>query len=83
MDLRQPKGYRMFVAERNGLIVSFDARKQDASEKSEFLHLSVNTEGEHGLLGFDFHPDYPSKPYVFVYYSVADSVSCIPLVSSV
>ncbi len=62
---------RLYVVQQGGLILSFDARDESVSTSSVFLDLSDRTRanGEQGLLGFAFHPDYPNTPTVYAYYS--------------
>jgi aldose sugar dehydrogenase len=36
-----------------------------ASASSVWGHLPVMTDGERGLLGFDFHPQFPDSPFVY------------------
>ena len=65
---------RWFVLEQGGRIRAFgnDPAAQPGSVQT-FLDISgrVNSGGELGLLGMAFHPDWPSTPYVYVYYSVS------------
>lgn len=66
-----PADDRLFVVERGGLVRAVGPDGQIASEP--FLDLSgVVTSGsiEQGLLGVAFHPDHPTDPRVFAYYSV-------------
>ncbi|MAO65813.1 MAG: glucose sorbosone dehydrogenase [Balneola sp.] len=64
---------QVYVAERSGRILTF---KNDVttSEMDVFLDIegAVNTSGEGGLLGFDFHPDFESNGYVYVYYTAGN-----------
>ena len=49
-----------------------------SSASTVWAHLPVITDGERGLLGFDFHPDYPDSPYVYFLHSdPADTASRI------
>lgn len=70
--LRQAPGdnSRWFVAEKPGRILVF-ANDVNASSASVFLDLTarVDATGEGGLLGFAFHPDFPTTPEVFVSYT--------------
>lgn len=65
---------RLFVAERAGRILAFE-NSADATEQTTFLDIRshVDTEGEGGLLGMAFHPDYAQNGHVFVYYTVDSS----------
>jgi glucose/arabinose dehydrogenase len=49
-----------------------------SSASTVWAHLPVMTDGERGLLGFDFHPDYPDSPFVyFLHTDPADTSSRI------
>lgn len=54
-----------FVEKTTGRIAIFD---RTTRETHRFYRVSgVNGAGERGMLGIALHPDYPGKPYVFVY----------------
>jgi len=59
-----------YVVERGGVIKRF-ANQEAVTSASIVLDISsrINNSGEGGLLGMAFHPDYPSTPYAFVYYT--------------
>ncbi len=61
---------RWFVAEKSGVIRVF-ANNPSSSSSSTFFDISavVASSGEGGLLGFAFHPDFPTTPEVFVSYT--------------
>lgn len=62
----------LYVATQGGLIYTFEARQDiTTGEANVFLDLTDRTRanGEQGLLGFAFHPDYASNGQVFVYYN--------------
>jgi glucose/arabinose dehydrogenase len=66
---------RQFVIERAGRVQLLKAGK-----KSQFLDISAKTrtDGEYGLLGIAFHPDYKNNGRFFVHYSaVADGKTTI------
>lgn len=57
---------RLFVAEKGGsLRVIQDGKLLD----SPFLSVPVATDGERGLLGIAFDPDFATNGYVYVYYT--------------
>lgn len=80
--LRQAPGdtSRWFVAEKGGVIRVF-ANNPGSTGSNIFLDISsiVNSSGEGGLLGMAFHPNFPTRPEVFVSYTRTES----PLVSYV
>jgi hypothetical protein len=59
---------RLFVVEKSGYIALF---KDDVENASKFLHIAtmVSGDGEQGLLGMAFHPDYNSNGLFYVYYT--------------
>ena len=61
---------RAYVAEQGGRVWVFDFNA-GVSQKSLFLDLTDRTRanGEQGLLGFAFHPDFASNRLVYAYYS--------------
>ncbi len=65
---------RMFVAQGAGAILLF-ANEQSVTETEMFLDLEqqVVCEGEQGLLGLAFHPDYRHNGEFFVYYSTTEA----------
>lgn len=73
-DPTQPD--RLFVVEQGGAVKILEPGATTAPE-DEFLHVnSVNQDNafigdERGLLGFAFHPDFPTDPRVYVAYSAA------------
>ncbi len=73
-DPSQPD--RLFVVEQGGAVKILEPGATTAPE-AEFLHVnSVNQDNdfigdERGLLGFAFHPDFPTDPRVYVAYSAA------------
>jgi glucose/arabinose dehydrogenase len=61
-----PNG-RLFVTEQTGAVrVIQHGRLLDRP----FLRLSVNHDGERGLLGIAFDPDFPANHYLYLYYTV-------------
>jgi Glucose/sorbosone dehydrogenases len=65
---------RLFVLERAGRVVVFE-RDPTASQKTPFLDVrgQVDTQGEGGLLGLAFHPDYAQNGWFFVYYTTSQN----------
>jgi len=61
---------RIFIAEQNG-----DLRvvKNGVLLDDEFLHVSVNSAGERGLLGVAFDPNFATNNFVYVYYTTSTS----------
>ncbi len=86
IDLAYPPGesQRLFVAERNGRI-QLVTNLQGSPVTSLFLDISeylvasgegtLAQDGENGLLGLAFHPDYRKNGYFFVFYSFRRSES--------
>lgn len=65
---------RLFVLERAGRVVVFE-NNPTASQKTAFLDIrgQVDTQGEGGILGLAFHPDYAQNGHVFVYYTTSQN----------
>ena len=64
-------GNRLFVVEKAGTIRVF-ANNAAVASSSVFLNISaqVLSDGEQGLLGLAFDPDYATNGFFYVYYSV-------------
>ena len=66
---------RLFVVEQEGRISAFPHRSDvTQAEVATFLDISsrVDSEGERGLLGLAFDPDYGSNGQFYVYYTFPD-----------
>jgi glucose/arabinose dehydrogenase len=60
---------RLFVCQKAGNVLVV---KPDGTVlPSPFLHVDVDTQGEHGLVGLAFDPDFVHDGYVYVYYVTA------------
>jgi glucose/arabinose dehydrogenase len=57
---------RLFVCEQGGRL---RVVKNGTLLSTPFLTLPVNTEGERGLLGVAFDPEFGTNPYVYAYYT--------------
>jgi uncharacterized repeat protein (TIGR03806 family) len=71
---------RYHVAERAGRVLAIEDPGGGASPVAQTvldIRGQVSTQGEGGLLGLAFHPDYPATPEAFVSYTIPGS----PLVS--
>jgi len=60
---------RLFVVQQNGIIKIL--QPNGSANTADFLNIStkVTFNGERGLLGLAFHPQYSSNGYFFVYYN--------------
>lgn len=62
----------MYPAAEN--IYTFEAQPEEDRESFKILidiSDEVNSWGDHGLLSAQLHPDFPEKPYLFLFYSLA------------
>ena len=57
---------RLFVAQQGGALRVI---KDRSLLPTPFLTVLVNSSGERGLLGVAFHPNFPTSPYVYIYYT--------------
>jgi len=72
---------RWFVLEKDGRVFTFDP--DNATSLGTFLDLRsvVDPTNEGGMLGLEFHPDYPATPQVFLSYTTYRSGSMRSIVS--
>ena len=61
---------RLFVCQQNGRLRVI---KNGALLSTPFVIINVDSNGERGLLGVAFDPDFNSNGYVYVYYTTASS----------
>ncbi len=61
---------RIFVTEQGGAVRVI---KEDVLLATPFLTVNADDNGERGLLGIALHPDFPTTPYVYIYYTVPGS----------
>src|SRR5262245_42869875 len=59
---------RIFVCEQAG---SLRVIKNGATLPTPFLTLSVDSNGERGLLGIAFDPDFANNKFIYLYYTVS------------
>jgi glucose/arabinose dehydrogenase len=58
---------RIFISEQGG---SLRVVENDQLLATPFVTVTVDSQGERGLLGVTFDPEFPTDPYVYVYYTV-------------
>jgi glucose/arabinose dehydrogenase len=60
---------RVFVAEKSGLIKVFDSLSDPEPVIFADLRTNVHNNSDRGLLGLALDPNFPSTPYVYVFYT--------------
>jgi glucose/arabinose dehydrogenase len=58
-----------FVVQREGKVRAFAGNATADSQVRDFVTVPVNSTGEGGLLGMAFHPQWPTKREVYLYYT--------------
>lgn len=76
-------GSRWFVAERLGIVKSFDAADETTANSTVALGIEVDASGEGGLLGFALHPDFADNGQAFLSYTVSGPDVDTPLISRI
>jgi glucose/arabinose dehydrogenase len=59
----------VFIAEKAGVIKAFDDVEDTEPTIVADLNARVRNVGDHGLLGMALHPDYPTTPYLYAFYT--------------
>jgi glucose/arabinose dehydrogenase len=63
-----PDGH-VFVAEKEGEILSYESLQDETPTIFADLRKQVYDSGDRGILGLALDPDFPAKPYVYVLYT--------------
>jgi glucose/arabinose dehydrogenase len=66
---------RLFYLERAGRIMT--CADSGRAAPAEWATVTTATFAEEGLLGLDFHPDFPDSPYVYVFHTPSTAVSIV------
>jgi glucose/arabinose dehydrogenase len=74
---------RWFVAERAGVVRSFDALDPGAAISTVALSIEVDDSGEGGLLGLALHPQFANNGQAFLSYTITGPGGGTPLISRV
>ncbi len=56
---------RVFVAEKSGIIKTYDSIDDSTATIAADLRAPVRSIGDHGLLGLTIDPQYPARPYLY------------------
>ena len=72
-----PNG-RVFVAEKSGLIRTFDNLDDTTATLVGDLRTKVHNYGARGLLSIVADPGFPGKPYVYVFYTLDAPIGGTP-----
>ncbi len=78
-----PDSPRWFVAERMGMVKSFDATDPTTALSTVAIAIDVDASGEGGLLGFALHPNFANNGQAFLSYTVTGPDAGTPLISRV
>jgi glucose/arabinose dehydrogenase len=60
---------RIFVCQQDGALIVI---KNNVKLPTPALQLSVNTNGERGLVGITLHPSFSTNGFIYLYYTLAD-----------
>ncbi len=78
MDLEIASTGRVFVAEKGGVIKTFDDLEDPTPTMLADLRTEVHNYSSRGLLGMAIDPDFPAEPYVYVYYTLDAPIGGTP-----
>jgi glucose/arabinose dehydrogenase/chitodextrinase len=72
-----PNG-RVFVAEKSGLVKTWDDLSDTTATTFADLRTQVHNFSSRGLLGLAVDPAFPARPYVYVYYTLDAPIGGLP-----
>ena len=78
MDLEIAPNGRVFVAEKSGVIQTFDDLSDPTPTTFADLRTEVHNFSSRGLLGLAVDPAFPADPYVYVYYTLDAPIGGAP-----
>jgi PKD repeat protein len=67
-DVEVAPGGRVFVAEKSGLIRTYESLSDTTPHTFADLRTNVHNHSSRGLLSLALDPDYPAEPYLYAYY---------------
>ncbi len=70
MDVEIAPGGQVFVAEKSGLIKSFQSLSDTTPTTLADLRTQVHNFSSRGLLGLAVDPGFPATPYIYIYYTL-------------
>ena len=77
-DVEIAPGGRVFVAEKSGVIRTFDDLSDPTPATFADLRTEVHDFSSRGLLGMAIDPGFPADPYVYVYYTLDAPIGGTP-----
>jgi PKD repeat protein/glucose/arabinose dehydrogenase len=70
MDLEIAADGRVFVAEKSGIVKTFQSVSDTTPTTVADLRTQVHNFSSRGLLGLAVDPNFPAKPYIYLYYTL-------------
>ncbi|MGH2979129.1 MAG: DUF7594 domain-containing protein [Solirubrobacterales bacterium] len=67
-DVEVAPGGRVFVAQKSGLVRTYESLADPTPHTFADLRTNVHNHSSRGLLSLAVDPDYPAEPYLYVYY---------------
>jgi glucose/arabinose dehydrogenase len=77
-DIEIAANGRVFVAEKSGLVKTFDSLSDTSPATFADLRTQVHNFSSRGLLGLAVDPGFPLKPYVYVFYTLDAPIGGTP-----
>ena len=78
MDVEIAAGGRVFVAEKSGVIKTYDDLSDPTATTFADLRAQVHNFSNRGLLGLAIDPSFSTNPYVYVYYTLDAPIGGTP-----
>ena len=78
MDVEIAPNGRIFVAEKSGIVKTYDSIADTTATVAADLRTQVHNFSARGLQSIAVDPDFPTQPYIYVYYNLDAKIGGTP-----
>ena len=78
MDVEMTPAGRVFVAEKSGIVKTFSSLSDSTPTVAADLRTQVHNFSARGLMSIAVDPNFPTQPYIYVYYTLDGKIGDTP-----